>query len=147
MKELKELGFEYLPTLNELITNQLNRPPIPSNNVVETLCRWWCEIRDYKKLIDQKPKLGDFIPCINGVPVDEPKMKTKLVGFNELEDYYDQFEYEHYLQALERVKFECKKELGTYWVSGEKFQFMVETVCKCPTYEHAINEGVKFKIK
>ncbi len=28
----------------------------------------------YDKLLQQSPKLSDFVPCINGVPVSEPKI-------------------------------------------------------------------------
>lgn len=155
MKELKELGFEYMPTLNEFVKKKYSLLVIANKD-----CKGWDfspsdfeNTLKYANLIDQQPKLGDFIPCIDGVPVDEPKFFYNSNSLSKLKGADLDFalsvneKVRQYEKALEQVKFECKKELGTYWVDGEHHQSMVNTVCRYKTYEQAINDGVKFKIK
>ena len=150
MKELKELGFEYLPTLNDF-RKKLEEQEESDNDFFSSI--FWCAINKYGDFIDKKPKLGDFIPCIDGVPVDEPKLYTD--GRSNADIDARRFEYQ---KALEQVKFEGwkfnsdkpymsvrnnREYLTAHWmvggvnISGKQYN----------TYEHAINEGVKFKIK
>jgi len=154
MKELKELGFEYMSTLNEFVCRVDNGLSLKRSNHVY-LAESFCMVRDYKNLIDQQPKLGDFIPCIDGVPVYKPKL-----GMSRIKDMIDQYQ-----QALEQVKFEGwelieKDSLDKIIVKSTEHQKIMFNssglAFKCwfttqrnryKTYEQAINDGVKFKIK
>ena len=144
MEQLKELGFEFMPTLNDLLTNQLSRPHIPIDDVFKTCTEYWCELRDYKKVIDQPFKLSDFIPCVDGVPVDEP-----LDWRNDSSPLHNQEKARVYQQALDAVKFEVTHfQYGTYWIESNYNLQSIETIItKYKTYEQAINDGVKLKIK
>ena len=159
MKELKELGFEYLPTLNEF-RKRISLYSMEGYHSVDRLNM----INKYGDFIDKKPKLGDFIPCVDGVPVDEPKLYTD--GRSNADIDARRFEYQ---KALERVKFEgFSIEYDTYYQTkrmtlwyrdkDKAFQIWRELILPTgkvltynqniyKTYEHAINEGVKFKIK
>lgn len=156
MKELKELGFEYLPTRTEF-DKALEKS-------YKHYGKMWFISSEYRNLISQKPKLGDFIPCIDGVPVDEP------VDFENWRKYGDFGRVKEvknwgalcrqYKKALEQVKFEGwtiyhRNQYSTLIVNKSQMLNMVangtlhgelfEDIYK--TYEQAINYGVKFKIK
>jgi len=152
MRELKELGFGYMPTLNEFVKKKYSLLVIANKD-----CKGWDfspsdfeNTLKYANLIDQQPKLGDFIPCIDGVPVDEPK---EFKSFEETPQAYlntskgsVMVDYE---QALEQVKFEGwklyhNKSEGDWCVTNGTCWF--ESLAN-PTYEQAINDGVKLKIK
>jgi len=149
MKELKELGFEYLPTLSEyakacLCDDGYCYFSSRSNNIANKINE---SIIDYINLIDQQPKLVDFIPCIDGVPVDEPELRTDVRCNADIEA-----RRYSYRKALEKVKFEGHDDIEDWF--GEDFEG-TEVLCIWDgytdkiyyTYEQAINDGVKFKIK
>ena len=68
----------------------------------------------YDLLLDQPPKLGDFIPCDKeGKPLDEPKdykeacdFLDKMKGSGRSYQIENPKEFFQYQEALERVKFE-----------------------------------------
>jgi len=131
MKELKELGFEYMPTRTEFDKAR-----------TKTYRHYSIMLRissDYRNLIDQQPKLGAFIPCIDGVPVDEPEFGKS----------YPKSVIEQYEKALEQLKFEGWK---LYHTKSKDDWCVTNGTCwfeslAHPTYEQAINDGVKLKIK
>lgn len=137
MKELKELGFEYMPTLNEF-RKKLTTEPYSFDTLHFYSEVFWSAINLYGDLIDKQPKLGDFIPCIDGVPVDKPEFGKS----------YPKSVIEQYQKALEQVKFEgwelTANVHGIWWVENKEFCIKSDN---CKTYEQAINDGVKFKIK
>ena len=158
MKELKELGFEYLPTLNEF-RKRISLYSIEGYHSLDRLNR----INKYGDFIDQQPKLGDFVPCVDGVPINIPE------PYNYKTSAEFRIDLSKYQQALERVKFEgFSIEYDTYyqtkrmtvWYRDEDKAFQIWRELILPTgkvltynqnlyktYEHAINEGIKFKIK
>jgi len=64
MKELKELGFEFMPTRTEF-----DRKLITVYN--DGFDLYGFISNKYMRMVNQPFKLGDFIPCIDDVPVDE----------------------------------------------------------------------------
>lgn len=155
MKELKELGFEFMPTRTEF-----DKALIKVDRLFYV--RWQIS-SDYRNIVDQPFKLGDFIPCVNGVPVDMPSHYEIWI-----ENKYDNTitkqmlaDCENYQQAFEKVKFEgwevsdrnqystriTQNDNAILNVLTDGTFYGVSMKKRYDTIEQAINDGVKLKIK
>ena len=130
MKQLlKELGFEHLPMLSEFVAvwqMPENKVKIPKEY---RLLMFERNVIDYTLFITQPLTKGMFVPCVDGVVIDEPITEDNII-----------FSDEQYQQAKERVLFETDSNISAIFckVNGKQ---------RYQTIEQAINAGVKLTPK
>ena len=156
MKIIKDLGFETLPMMSEFVR------AIKSGNLfgfamsetkdfqfdyAKKIAKELDSINEYADFITQPLTLSQFVPCKDGVPMEEPETYRHQVGFDEWDEIYDQHELHEYQQAVDAVIFEGNtgkfKALsdGTIAQLGQRRIYMVGTI------ESFINNGGKLKLK
>jgi hypothetical protein len=137
MKIIKDLGFETLPMMTQFIYDLDEHTDDDDRFSNETLA--------YRNFITQSLTLSQFVPCKDGVPMEEPPKWSESWSFERKQEVSRA--NEEYQQAVDAVIFEAKEGKFKALSDGNIAHLGHRRIYMAGTIEQAINLGVKLKLK